>query len=79
MQTEFHDKSGNPIYIGDIVQYRLSLNSKHGGPSLLKVVRNKKGEVKLADPRTQDNVGWTLRKNYEQHLTIVDTSERSTK
>lgn len=76
MQTEFFDRTGKPLYVGDVVQYRLSLNSKHGGASLLKVVRNKKGVVKLADPRSDDNAGWVLRKNYEQYLTLFDTSGR---
>lgn len=76
MRTEFNDRTGKPIYTGDIVQYRLSLNSKHGGASILKVVRNKKGIVKLTRPDSTENDGKVLRKNYEQYLTIIDTSER---
>lgn len=76
IQTEFLDRSGKPIHVGDIVQYRLSLNSKHAGPSLLRVVQTKSGVVKLADPRSEGNVGWPLRKGYEKYLSIVDTSGR---
>lgn len=27
MKTDFFDKSGKPVYVGDIVQYRLNLGS----------------------------------------------------
>lgn len=74
MKTEFQDRAGNDIYIGDIVQYRLSTLTQ--GPTLLRVVRNKKGVVKLADPRNPENNGMVLRKNYQKYLTIVDKSVR---
>lgn len=58
MKTEFHDRSGKPLYTGDIAQYRLSLAAKkNGGPWTVKIVRNKKGVVKLADPDSTDNGG----------------------
>ena len=77
MKTEFNDRSGNPLYTGDIVQYRLSTAAKkNGGPWIVKVVRNKKGVVKLTHPQNPENSGWVLRKNYEEFLTIIDKSER---
>lgn len=76
MKTEFHDRSGKPLYTGDILQYRLSYGGKRGGPSLCKVVCSKKGVVKLTHPDSTENSGWVLRKTYEKCLSIVDTSGR---
>lgn len=77
METDFSDKSGKPIYIGDIVQYRLS-----DAGTLLKVVKTKKG-IKLVNPQCTDgNLNQVYRgsvplnKSYEKYVSIVDTSER---
>jgi len=75
MQTEFYDKSGKPLYVGDIVSYFLS-GIGSGGPVSLRVTRNKKGVVKLSHPNDPDKRGFILRKTYEKHLTLIDTSER---
>lgn len=76
MKTEFSDRSGKPLYVGDIVQHRLSLNSKHGGPVVLRVISTKKG-IKLADARIANpQYGWLLRKPDERYLSLMDTSER---
>lgn len=76
MKTDFHDRSGKPIYVGDLVQYRLGLNGKSTGPRVMKVVRNKKGVIKLCALSDTNKAGWILRKNYEEYLTIIDTSGR---
>lgn len=76
MKTEFSDRLGRPIYVGDVIQYRLGLNSKHGGPVLLRVIKTKRG-IKLADVRLVDpKDGWLLRKTYERNMVVTDTSGR---
>lgn len=74
MKTGFFDKSGKPVYIGDIVQYRLNL----GSAVQLEVVKTKQG-IRLLNPnRTQpSSSGIPLQKKYEQYISIVDTSHRS--
>lgn len=78
MKTEFVDRSGKPIYIGDIVQYRLT-----GGGTLVKVVQTKKG-VKLVDLRYEEkhpNQAYkgsiSMGKQYEKYVSIIDTTARA--
>ncbi len=48
--TDFHDKSGKQIYIGDTLQIRLGkFAKKGGGPMVLKVIRFGKN-IQLIDP-----------------------------
>ncbi len=75
-KTDLCDKNGKPIYVGDIVQHRLSLNSKHGGPKLYRIIQNKKGQVLLADPNTTDNYGHKLEKSILPYITVFDTRNR---
>lgn len=77
-KTEFNDRSGKPIYTGDIVQWRLGkFAKKSGGPTLYRIISTKKGAkmVVAHDPRT---IGRLLRKDDEQFITIIDTRERET-
>jgi len=78
MKTEFFDRSGKPLYLGDTVQYRLNSSSA----SLLKVAKTKKG-IELVNPeyaRTYPNQAHRgsipVSRKYEKYLSIVDTSER---
>lgn len=75
MQTEFNDKSGKPLYVGDIVSYHLS-GMGSGGPVSLKITRNKKGVIRLSHPHDPNKGGMVLRKNYEPYLTLINTSRR---
>lgn len=76
MKTEFSDRLGRPIYVGDVIQYRLGLNSKHGGPKSYRIIKTKRA-VKLADVRlAEPKDGLLLRKTYERHIVITDTSRR---
>ena len=75
MKTEFSDKFGKPLYVGDIVRYYLS-DMGPGGPQLLQIARNKKGVVKLISPGDPDKKGWVLRHTYTKHLTLMDTQHR---
>ena len=74
-KTEFIDKAGKPIYTGDIVQYRLSLNAKRGGgPWTMQVHKTKKG-IKLVDPETKSG-NLFLRINIVEYISIIYTSQR---
>lgn len=76
MKTEFNDKSGKPIYTGDIVQWRLGkFGKKSGGPGLFRVIKTKKG-IKVVVAHNSNDVGWLLRKNQEEFLTVFDTKDR---
>lgn len=72
-ETGFNDRSKKPIYIGDILEYRLSLNSKKGGPTRCTIINTKKG-LKLSFDGGLS--GWIMRKSYEQYIAIIDTSRR---
>ncbi len=72
--TEFEDRSGKTIYVGDVVQYRL--NALTQGPTRLLVARNKKGLVSLVDPRSTSKKGLRMSKVYEKYVSIIDTSGR---
>lgn len=73
MKTEFKDKSGKPIYTGDILQYSLGgLAMKSGGPRLYKVIKIKKG-IRLTPAHSPQDNDWEPRKNEEKYLTIIDT------
>lgn len=74
-KTEFSDKSGKPLYIGDIIQWRLGKFGKSGGPTLHKVIRTKKG-VKLVNPDSNGPEGMLLRKSDEQYISLFDSSHR---
>lgn len=78
MKTEFYDKNGKPLYIGDIILYFLS-GIGSGGPAHMKITRNKKGVVRLSAPNNADKNGWILRKTYEKYITLIDTSGRESK
>lgn len=76
MKTEFNDRSGKPIYTGDIVQWRLGkFAKKSSGPTLFQVIKVKKG-IRLTPAHTPQENGWEPRKNQEEFLTIVDTRYR---
>lgn len=76
MKTEFNDKSGKPIYTGDIVQYSLGgLAKKSGGPRLFLVIKVKKG-IRLTPAHAPTDNGWAIRKDQEKFLTIFDTKHR---
>jgi len=77
MKTEFSDRFGKPLYVGDIVQYSLGkMGFKGNGPTLWRVVSSKKG-IKLADPRAGFTTEGTLmHRKYEPYLTLMDTTER---
>lgn len=76
---EFKDRSGKPIHPGDIVQYQLgTFGKKSGGPTRYRIAKSKKGLVlqfwfmnKWTDQRL-------LQANDQQHISIIDTSERVT-
>ena len=75
MKTEFTDRHGKALYVGDIVRYYLS-DIGSGGPVLLRIVRNKKGVVKVCHPRDTNKSGWVLRQTHANNMTLFDTSER---
>lgn len=76
MKTEFNDKSGKVIYVGDIVQWQLGkFGKKSGGPSLFRVINTKKGP-KIVVAHDSHDTGWLLRKNHEKFITIIDTKYR---
>ncbi len=71
-KTEFCDRSGKPLHVGDIVQYRLGkFAKKSGGPSLFRIIRTKKG-VGLGDPHADSGAIRLMRKNYEQYITLFE-------
>lgn len=75
-KTEFNDRSGKPIYTGDVVQWRLGkFGKKSGGPSLYRVISSKKGP-KLAFAHDPQAIGRLIRKDDENFLTIIDTTAR---
>lgn len=77
MNTDFHDRSGKDLYVGDLVQYRLSKNT---GPITMQIVRMKHG-FGFIDHRLVTDLNATykairLSKTYETYLSLLDTSER---
>ena len=76
MKTEFCDRSGKPIFTGDIVQYNLGgLAKKSGGPRLFRVIKVKKG-IRLTPAHAPQDNGWAIRKDHEKYLTVFDTRNR---
>lgn len=74
-QTEFKDKTGKPIYTGDIIQWRLSkFAKKNDGPAFYQVYASKKRGVMVRF--SKDSVGRPLREHDCQYIVVVDTSER---
>jgi hypothetical protein len=72
--TEFEDKNGTIINIGDIVQYQV--NALTQGPTKLRVARDKKGLISLIDPHKTSKKGLRMSKVYERYVRIIDTSAR---
>ena len=72
-QTEYKDRSGKPIYTGDIVQYKLS------SPSKCIIVKSKRG-IFLCFIRAAEQYSLKdslpMRSNLEQHISIIDTRNR---
>ena len=75
MKTEFTDKFGKPLYVGDIVRYYLS-DMGPGGPQSLQIARNKKGVIKLISPGDPNKNGWVMRHTHGKYLTLIDTQYR---
>jgi len=72
--TEFEDRNGTIIYIGDIVQYQI--NALTQGPTRLRVARDKKGLISLIDSQSKAKKGFRMSKVYERYVSIIDTSTR---
>lgn len=77
MKTEFCDKFGKALYVGDVVRYSLGKTGFKGqGPTLWRIIKSKKG-VKLADPRMIGATeGTMMHHKYEKYLTLMDISGR---
>jgi hypothetical protein len=71
-ETEFHDKTGRSIYIGDIVQYRL--HGKNSNPLNYRVIRFGKHvnivPVHITDP---DIGGWHLTHTMTEYIVVIQT------
>jgi len=78
MKTEFSDRSGKPIYVGDIVRYRLNSSSA----TLQVVVKTKRG-IRLVDPNYANTYpnkapksSIPMSKLYEQYVSIIEPVKR---
>lgn len=56
-KTEFVDKSGRTIHIGDVIQYRLGVNGLSGGPQRFRIIRFGKHVHAVAEHETNPNYG----------------------
>ncbi|HXH04900.1 MAG TPA: hypothetical protein VNI82_00555 [Candidatus Nitrosotenuis sp.] len=74
-ETEFSDKSGKQLCMGDIVQWRLGkFAKKSNGPAIYRIDRTRKG-VFLVNVHDEE-IRWRLRKTHESFIVLI---ERSTK
>jgi len=72
--TEFFDKAGKRIYIGDILQTQLgTFAKKRGGPTHSRVIRFGT-DVQLIDANIQETKhgGWNLTESIAKRSVIVD-------
>ena len=73
--TEFKDKTGAPLYTGDIVMWRLGkFAKKGGGPSYHQIYESKKQGVSIRS--LESTIGHKLRESDCQYIVIYDKSER---
>lgn len=80
MKTEFVDQHNQPIYVGDIVLWRLGkFSKKSNGPSYYRVTNSKRGII-LTDPALGVNgkSKFIFRRSHQQYVTIYDKLGRET-
>lgn len=71
--TEFFDRTGKQIYLGDTLQIRLGKSLKHGGATLVKVVKfGKNVQLRSFDDLNPARGGYNLTKQIASISVIVD-------
>lgn len=71
--TEFFDRTGKRIYLGDTLQIRLGKSLKHGGATNVKVVKfGKNIQLRSFDDLEPPRGGYNLTKKIASISSIID-------
>lgn len=75
IKTNYMDKTGREIRVGDIIQHRLGKFGKSGGPQNFKVIQFGKRYHLIPDSRTDTKYGGILlTKQLCEHLVVVKSN-----